>query len=98
MLVTDGNVFFNSKDITAVGSYLDGGLVVYIRGIPGHIQLKFKSTEKACAVHMRLVLELVQKKEIKDITAFLLSNAEAKKLDVERVKKYFAEIIIQKGE
>ena len=97
MIVTDGNLFFNSKNISAVGYYSEKTVFVYIRGINGYAQLKYNSIEMSCAVHMRLVLEITPKKEIKDITEYLFSMAKSKGLDIGKVKEHFEKIINQKG-
>ena len=83
MIVTDGNLFFNSKNVRAVGAYSDGTVFVYIQGINGYAQLNYNSPERACSVHMRLILEITPKKEIKDITEYLFSEAKSKGLDIE---------------
>lgn len=97
MIVTDGFLWFNSKEVLAVGRRVEADLSVYLKGLHGCATLKLSSPERAYAIKMRLILGLADKKEIKEITDFLFKDAEIKKLDTELIKKEFEDIINQKG-
>lgn len=96
MIVTDGCVWINSKDVRAVGKLNEKTFPVFLQGINGTVNLTYPGIEKACAVRIRLILDLDSKdKNLNEVSRYLMLEAVAAGLNMDEVRKHLKEFIVK---
>ncbi|MCK5217846.1 MAG: hypothetical protein KAJ93_08655 [Methanosarcinales archaeon] len=94
MIVTDGVLWINSKDVRAVGKLNGKTFPVFLQGINGTANLNFPTIERACAIRIRLILDLDSKdKNLIEVSQYLMLEAAAAGLNMDDVRKHLKEFI-----
>ena len=94
MVITNGGMWLDSKNIRIVGGVEDTIIHLYLKDVPGVVNLQYKSKEMAYAVRIILILDLDPKdKKMKSTYEYLIGQAKINGINIKVLQSYLKEFI-----